>query len=93
MRANFSADWAFTVAIGSLLGALAVAAPWEVACVFVVAVLVFQPKQRLRMVVVGGLALAIGFARASHLESEVDVARARVTPHSVRCEGVATVLS
>ncbi len=42
---------------------------------------------------IGGVALVIGLARASHFESEVDVARARVTPHSVRCEGVATVAS
>lgn len=82
-----------TLAIGSILGALAVAAPWEVACVFVIAVTVFQPAQRWRTAVMGGIALMIGLARASHFETEVDAARARVTPHSVRCEGVATVAS
>ncbi len=93
MKAHFSADVVLTLAIGSMLGALAIVAPWEVACVFVIAVLVFQPKQRLRMTLVGGISILIGFARASHFESEVDAARARVTPHSVRCEGVATVAS
>jgi competence protein ComEC len=93
VKAQFSADWVLTLAIGSILGALAVVAPWEVACVFAIAALVFQPTRRLRMMVVGVVALLIGFARASHLESDVRAARARVTPHSVRCEGVATVVS
>ncbi len=91
MNENASADWVLVLATASILGALAVVAPWEVACVFWIAILIFRPKNAMRAAVVGALALALGFARASHFESEVDAARARVTPHSVRCEGVATV--
>jgi len=91
---SFWVDWTLVLGLGLVLGSLALVAPCEVASVALVALIFFAPaKSRLRIGVVAALAITVGLARAAHLERHVEEERSHVTPHALRCEGVATVAS